>query len=118
MVMITLQTEVFTPGSYEAAGSVILGGGQVVPYRSICQDHLFYNDDGKPIGSMFTYSYFRSDIEDAGNRPVVFVFNGGPGSGSLWLQAGMFGPMRVRYDDADAVNPPSLPPYRVENNEL
>jgi len=113
-----MQTEVFSAGSFEAEGSVTLAGGKTVPFKSICQDNVFYNDEEKAIGTMFTYSYFRSDIKDSSARPVIFFFNGGPGSGSLWLHVGLFGPWRVKYDDPNAVNTPSLPPYRVENNEL
>lgn len=120
--MISLQTEVFEAGKYVAEGKVRLASGVTVPFKSVCEDNLFYDSDKedptKPIGSMFTYSYFRSDVKDASARPVIFFFNGGPGSGSLWLHVGLFGPWRIRYDDPDAVNTPSLPPYRVENNEL
>ena len=116
--MTTMQTQIFTPGCFEAAGSVVLANGKTIPYKSVCQDNLFYDDEGKPIGTMFTYSYFRSDVQEAANRPVIFFFNGGPGSGSLWLHVGLFGPQRVKFDDPEAVNPPSVPPYRVENNEL
>jgi len=116
--MITLQTEIFSAGYFEAEGSVKLADGQKIDYKSVCQDNLFYDAEGKPIGTMFTYSYFRKGIKDPANRPVVFFFNGGPGSGSIWLHAGLFGPIRVKYDNPEAVNTPSVPPYRVENNEL
>ena len=116
--VLAMQPEVFTPGKYEAAGSVTLENGKTIPFKSLCQDNVFYDEAGKAIGSMFTYSYFRSDISNAADRPVIFFFNGGPGSGSLWLHCGLFGPWRVRYDDPEAVNVPSVPPYRVENNEL
>ncbi|MCL2616949.1 MAG: hypothetical protein FWD96_04820 [Defluviitaleaceae bacterium] len=116
--MITLQVEPFSAGYFESEGSVTLAGGQIIPYKAICKDNVFYDEAEKPIGTMFTYSYFRSDVADAAARPVIFFFNGGPGSGSLWLHVGLFGPWRVKYNDPEAVNPPSLPPYRVENNEL
>jgi len=47
-------------------------------------------------------------------RPVTFVFNGGPGSASIWLHMGSFSPVRVKFandkDDAPA------PPYQYEEN--
>ena len=113
-----MQTEVFSPGSFEASGSVKLASGETIAFKSLCEDNVFYDENGKALGTMFTYSYFRSDVEDASNRPVIFFFNGGPGSGSIWLHVGLFGPWRVKYDDPEAVNVSSLPPYRVENNEL
>ncbi|MCL2362204.1 MAG: hypothetical protein FWC73_10380 [Defluviitaleaceae bacterium] len=115
---LALMPEVFNANSYESQGSVKLENGKTIPFNAICQDNVFYDEAGKALGSMFTYSYFRSDVEDSSQRPVIFFFNGGPGSGSLWLHVGLFGPWRVRYDDPEAVNTPSVPPYRVENNEL
>jgi len=115
---LAMQPEVFTPGLFESEGSVKLLNGETIPFRSLCQDNVFYDEAGKAIGTMFTYSYFRSDVKDPESRPVIFFFNGGPGSGSLWLHVGLFGPWRVKYDNFDAVNVSSLPPYRVENNEL
>ncbi|MFO0873087.1 MAG: hypothetical protein U0575_03835 [Phycisphaerales bacterium] len=52
---------------------------------------------------------------DASTRPITFVFNGGPGSSSVWLQLGAFGPRRV--DFGDAMGNPGPPPYRLVDNE-
>lgn len=51
----------------------------------------------------------------ATERPVTFSFNGGPGSSSVWLHLGVFGPQRVGY--ADELGHPGPPPYRVVANE-
>jgi len=48
------------------------------------------------------------------NRPLMFSFNGGPGSASVWLHLGTLGPRRVKMLD-DGMMPP--PPYQLENNE-
>lgn len=45
--------------------------------------------------SVFTTSYFRRDVEDVSNRPVIFAFNGGPGASSYFLHLGLLGPRRV-----------------------
>ena len=113
----SLQNEVFTPSVYESTGTVTISGKEI-PFKTTCQDNVLYDEQGQAAGSMFTYSYFRSDIDDVTNRPVLFLFNGGPGSGSLWLHAGLFGPLRLRFKDPEAVNTPHNPPYYVENNEL
>jgi carboxypeptidase C (cathepsin A) len=113
-----MQAEPFAPGVFESQGRVTLKSGQTIPYKTVCQDNLFYDETGKALGSMFTYSYFRSDVENPETRPVIFHFNGGPGSGSMWLHAGLFAPLRIKFDDPEAVAQPFLPPYRVENNEL
>ena len=114
----SLQREAFTPGYFESSGSVTLRDGQTIPFSTICQDNIFYDENGNAIGSMFTYSYFRNDVADVAMRPVIFHFNGGPGSGSMWLHAGIFAPWRLKFDDPEAVQQPHLPPYRIENNEL
>ena len=48
------------------------------------------------------------------NRPLMFSFNGGPGSASVWLHMGALGPKRVKMLD-DGLMPP--PPYEMEDNE-
>lgn len=68
-------------------------GSERIRYRVEAGETYLKNDKGEPIASIFAFSYIR---EDAGeNRPVTFVFNGGPGSASIWLHMGMFGPKRV-----------------------
>ena len=113
----SLQNAPFAPEVYESSGKVTIVGKEI-PYHTVSQDNVLYDEQGKAIGSMFTYSYFRSDVADNTNRPVVFFFNGGPGSGSLWLHVGIFGPLRMKFENPDAVNTPHIAPYYVENNEL
>src|SRR4051794_28158025 len=68
------------------------------------------NDDGAPIASMFYTAY---TVESRAPRPVTFVFNGGPGSSTMWLHMGSFGPMKV-----DASTPETIagPPFRYGAN--
>ncbi|GAB5496202.1 MAG: peptidase S10 [Phycisphaerales bacterium] len=56
----------------------------------------------------------ESNYPNATKRPLTFSFNGGPGSSSVWLHLGVFGPKKVAY--ADDEGRPGPPPYRVENN--
>src|ERR1700691_2395028 len=66
-----------------------------------------------PEASMSYVAYFRGDKEDP-KRPITFLYNGGPGSSTVWLHMGAFGPKRVRTADnthSDAA------PYRVIDNE-
>ena len=60
--------------------------------------------------SMFYVAYFRSG---AGPRALTFLYNGGPGSSSMWLHLGAFGPRRV-VTSTDAHTPPA--PYSIINN--
>jgi len=73
------------------------------------------NDPKNPPAeaSMFYAAYFARGPQ-AGNRPITFVYNGGPGSASLWLHMGAFGPRRVV--TADDKHTPG-PPYRLANND-
>ena len=48
------------------------------------------------------------------NRPLLFAFNGGPGSASLWLHLGFLGPKRLA--DADSTTPRQVPPFRLVDN--
>lgn len=67
----------------------------------------------EPEAAVFTTSYFLDGAEP-GARPVCFVFNGGPGSASIWLHLGALGPKRVVIRE-DGTMPP--PPYAVTDNQ-
>ena len=66
-----------------------------------------------PEVAMSYVAYFRGDKED-GHRPITFIYNGGPGSSTVWLHMGAFGPKRVV--TADDTHSPAAP-YRVIDNE-
>ncbi len=88
--------------------------GRPIAYTATAATIDLENDDGEPIGRMFYVAYVKEGTAgDGGTRPVTFCFNGGPGSSSLWLEMGSFGPMRIEATDA-APTPP--PPYRVVEN--
>jgi carboxypeptidase C (cathepsin A) len=72
------------------------------------------DDKSQPVeASMFYVAYFKSDNKGA-QRPVTFLFNGGPGSSTVWLHMGAFGPKRVVTLD-DSHTPAA--PYPVINND-
>lgn len=89
-------------------------GGERVRYRLIAEDTVLPGADGRPGATIFSFTYLRTDIAGPSGRPVLFVFNGGPGSASLWLHMGLFGPRRVRLDDP--LNPPVTGPFALEDN--
>ena len=66
-----------------------------------------------PEASMFYVAYFK-DGEKPGERPITFLYNGGPGSSTVWLHMGAFGPRRVV--TADHTHTPPAP-YQVVNND-
>ena len=87
-------------------------GGQRVSYRSTIAETVLKSDDEKPEAVIVTTSYVKQP-RDA-SRPVFFLFNGGPGSGSVWLQMGAFGPKRVAIP-SDARDD-GAPPYPLLDN--
>ena len=95
-------------------GSVTIGRTKV-PYRAVAGTYTMKEEDGTPKATFFYVSYTRTGVRDAAQRPVTFAFNGGPGSSSVWLHMGLFGPRRVPLGDADT---PPVPPYRAIENEF
>lgn len=90
-------------------------GGQKMTYRVEAGETHIKNKDGEPGASLFTISYIRENA--SGPRPVSFVFNGGPGSASVWLHMGLLGPKRVKVaSDADADD--GAAPYVLTDNPL
>lgn len=53
------------------------------------------NDEGEPIASMFYTAYTIPTARGGKPRPVTFMYNGGPGSSSMWLHMGSYGPLKV-----------------------
>ena len=97
---------------FESSGSFQLRG-QTIPYHTVCEDNFFVDEQGEPTATIFSYAYFRSDVQDASTRPVLFAYNGGPGSSSLWLHAGLFGPRRIRLEDE--IHLPTVPPFELQD---
>ena len=67
-----------------------------------------------PLAHMFYVAYFKKDA-DTQHRPITFLYNGGPGSSTVWLHMGAFGPERVDTDDMDTHL--AAAPYRLTDNE-
>ena len=103
----------FTPARFESEHIITLRG-EAIRYRTVAEDNVFYDDAGKPIATLFSYSYLRTDVEDMASRPVIFGYNGGPGCSALYVHAGFFGTRRLKYGEPDRET--SLPPYEVVDN--
>ena len=89
-------------------------GAQSIPYHTVCEDNFFYDEEGKAVATIYSYAYFRSDVPNPSARPLLFAYNGGPGSASLWLHLGLVGPRRVKLDDE--IHLPTVPPFELEDN--
>jgi carboxypeptidase C (cathepsin A) len=88
--------------------------GKKIPYRVTTGKLLLKQDDGKSRASIFHVSYERTDAKDPANRPVMFAFNGGPGSSAVWLHIGVLGPKIIQLPGDGTTAPP--PPARVTDN--
>jgi len=87
-------------------------GGQRVAYTATASETYLRDEDGTPKASLFSVSYVKEPRDPS--RPITFLFNGGPGSGSVWLHMGAFGPKRVAIpSDARDDGPP---PYPILDN--
>ena len=75
-------------------------GGQEIKYTATAGTILLKLEDGTPKASVFYIAYTKDDAGDLTKRPMTFSFNGGPGSASIWLHLGAFGPRRVEMGDA------------------
>ena len=91
-------------------------GGERLTYKVTAGETFLKNDKGEDTAAIFTVAYTKKDVADARTRPVTFVFNGGPGSASLWLHMGVFGPKRVIVPSDG--KPAGAAPYRIEDNPL
>ena len=70
-------------------------------------------DEAPPTARMFYAAYFKKGVAPE-TRPVTFFYNGGPGSSTMWLHMGSFGPKRVVTTDTQ--HDPAAP-YRILNND-
>ncbi len=88
-------------------------GERTVHYTATAGTLLIKNEADKPIGTMF-YVAYTEDGAAPGTRPVTFLYNGGPGSASLWLHMGSVGPVRVVTESPKATGPA---PFTVVPNQ-
>jgi carboxypeptidase C (cathepsin A) len=87
-------------------------GGVKMNYVATASETYLKAEDGTPRASITSYSYVKEPRDPS--RPVTFLFNGGPGSGSVWLHMGAFGPKRVAIP-SDARDD-GAPPYPLVDN--
>src|SRR5699024_2617378 len=86
--------------------------GQQIRYRSVVEEVPVTDAGGTVIASIGAISYVREDGDSS--RPVIFAFNGGPGSSSIWLHMGFLGPVRPDYGAAsgdEETQPPTAAPF-------
>jgi carboxypeptidase C (cathepsin A) len=88
-------------------------GARPVHYTATAGTLQIKDDDEKVIGTMFYVGYTEDGVA-AGSRPVTFLYNGGPGSATIWLHMGSVGPVRVVTESPKATGPA---PFGVVPNQ-
>lgn len=102
---------------FASTGSGTFGTTRMA-YDAVVEEFILPTPQGKPGASVYTMSYLarpsrgRAAADPA--RPVLFAFNGGPGSASLWLHLGLLGPERIDFDDP--AHPQTTPPFHTTAN--
>ena len=94
-------------------GSVTIAGAQI-DYTVTTGELQLKNDKGEEQANIFHVSYIKKGVKDVSTRPVLFAFNGGPGSSAVWLHLGALGP-RIIPTSADGTKALAPPVTVVEN---
>lgn len=120
----------FQPEEVASDGSVNAGGqrvdykayaGTIIVHPKGWDDAAWREESQADLGdkkgvmaeaSMFYAAYFKKGAPSA-SRPITFLYNGGPGSSTVWLHMGAFGPRRI-VTDGDTHLPAA--PYHVVDN--
>lgn len=100
----------YTPPIGATSAHELRADGNTLTYTARA-DWLILRTREKPRAEMFHVSYVVDSDEE---RPITFVFNGGPGASSVYLHVGAMGPRRA---DFDAHGEPLTPPSVLEENE-
>ena len=92
--------------------SVTVAGNRI-NYKAISGTIILKNSQDTPTASIFYAAYFKEGEKDPSQRPLTFLYNGGPGSSTIWLHMGAFGPQRVYLEDTSLTKAP----YKTVNND-
>jgi len=102
-----------TPAHYPSHHSIRVGD-ETVEYDAIVGSIILRDGDEKATAELFYTAYFRTGTADQSPRPIMFSYNGGPGSASFWLHMGIMGPRRVV---TPVVGHQAPPPHTLEDNQ-
>ena len=86
--------------------------GQSVSYQAKAGTLPVWNEQGEQLASLFYTYYERTNVKDRGARPLIFSFNGGPGSASVWMHVAYTGPKVLNIDEEGY----PIQPYGVKDN--
>ncbi len=86
--------------------------GSTFSYTAETGTQPVWDENGKPIASLHYTYYSRNNVKDRPSRPLLISFNGGPGSGSVWMHLAYTGPRVLNIDDEGY----PVQPYGVREN--
>ncbi len=86
--------------------------GTPISYTAKIGTQPVWDEQGKPIASLHYTYYTRNNVKDRAARPLLISFNGGPGSGSVWMHLAYTGPRVLKIDDEGY----PVQPYGVKEN--
>ena len=105
----------------ETKHSVVIGGKEIkytvtagtIVLKEETADRDKESEGEKPKARFFFIAYSKDGVQDKAKRPLTFSFNGGPGSSTIWLHMGSYGPVRVATSSPEATAPA---PYQLVAN--
>ena len=86
--------------------------GKTIDYQAQTGTQPVWDTDGNPIATLFYTFYRRTDVKNGSQRPLIFSFNGGPGSASVWMHLAYTGPKILKIDDEGY----PIQPYGYKSN--
>ncbi len=104
---------VITVGSSDSLDTMLGLDGQLLPDSGMNPPDPKKPEDAPATARMFYAAYFKKDAV-AATRPVIFLYNGGPGSSTMWLHMGAFGPRRIV---TEGIDHPAGGPYTIADNK-
>ena len=111
-VALTAQVRVLEAQSAVTTQHEVTIKGKKIPYSATAGTQPVWNEEGRPIASLFYTYYQRTNVQDRPARPLVISFNGGPGSASVWMHVAYTGPRVLRIDDEGY----PIQPYGTQEN--
>ncbi|MFK7770846.1 MAG: S10 family peptidase [Saprospiraceae bacterium] len=73
--------------------------GQTFSYTATTGTQPVWDKEGNPTATLFYTYYTRDKVKDRASRPIIFSFNGGPGSASVWMHVAYTGPRILKIDE-------------------
>ena len=107
-----VDTTLLKPQKVVTQGSVMVEGNRI-NYQAVAGTLILKNKNDTPTISISYIAYFKDGDKDAAQRPITFIYNGGPGSSTIWLHMGAWGPQRVFLNDSSRTKAP----YKTVNND-